>query len=174
MKTQLQSQLLEWNQKQVQYLTNIYHENVNNEDFWEYILELFLEDNKLEFATTWLMKHHYDNGYSLQEKQIISIYQHADQVEFWQAKLHLLQLVEMIQIPNVVLNEIDLFARKNFKEQQPFIKAFALYSLFILSKQIPEYRAEVREMCQLVLEEGKASTKARARKVIRELNKLEK
>lgn len=159
--------LEEWNGKQVEYLKTIYQERVNEELFFEELIELCTNEADLQKGTTWLIKYHYDQKKALPESLVNPFIRAALKSENWEAQLHFLQTLPYLIPEKKGLFSLDFFVRKCLKSEVKFVRAWAYQGFYELTKYIPEYKQECLLLCEEAMEKESASIKARVRKVLK-------
>lgn len=87
----------------------------------------------------------------------------------WEARLHALQCVRFVRVPDERFGEVERFARTGAEAREKFVRAWAMDALYRLSLHRPEMRAPVRRVLESALEnDPAASVRARVRRVLRE------
>lgn len=171
MKTNLKSKLKLWDGVHIEYLANLYNTDKTNEDFFENLVTICANEQDLQKTTTWLIKHHYDNGQTLPESLTERLLATCKSVENWEAKLHLLQLFPHFKLTDKSIIITEDFARKCLADNNKFVKAWAYNGLYELTKFIPELKTELEIICQRAMETESAAIKSKVRKIILALNK---
>lgn len=169
--TDLHQLLYEWKGTHVDYLISIYQSFIEDDGFLDTLIELYLSDKSLGRATTWLIKHHYDKGNRLAKDQILKILSAVNDLEHWESKLHVLQLVPHFQIDREISENIEPFVQASIQSEKKFVKAAAYTAYFEIVKNIPELRNELRLLCDRALETESASVKSKVRKIVKQLEK---
>ena len=169
--TDLLSKLRQWDGVRVEYLKELYIANSSSIDFFDKLVTICVNEQTLENAATWLIKHHYDNGRTLPEFLTERLLAGCKNLKNWEAKLHVLQI-----IPHVTLSEkstiiIDEFVRECLADNNKFVRAWAYNGFYVLTKYIPELKTELELICQRAMETESAAVKSRVRKIILALNK---
>lgn len=171
MKSQLIEDLLQWDGKHTDYLIDVYTRNAITPSFYKDLIVIISDQPKTQVASTWLIKHHYDQKNQLPDILITELLKSCDLLEEWGAKLHILQILPKVTIADNCLNAVDLFVRKCIKDKQKFVRAWGYQGLYEVSKSIPEYTDELKAMCNKALETESAAVKVRLRKILTLLNK---
>ena len=163
--------LQHWDGTHMEYLTDLYEQYHHDPTFFLSLLEITEENSSLQTATTWLIKHQYDQKQSLPQEIIDQLLTTSMQLDHWEAKLHILQLLPKVTIAQNTLNTVDQFVRKCLKDDTKFVRAWAYQGLYEVYKHIPEYEHELRLLCENALQTESAAIKARVRKVLAALDK---
>lgn len=67
MNSELNRKLKLWDGIHIEYITELYRANSSSLDFFENLVTICINEQDLQKTTTWLIKHHYDNGHTLSE-----------------------------------------------------------------------------------------------------------
>ena len=100
LETDLLSKLRLWDGVRVEYLKELYIANSSSIDFFDKLISICVNEQDLQNAATWLIKHHYDNGQTIPEFLAERLLIGCKYLENWKAKLHVLQI-----IPHVTLSK---------------------------------------------------------------------
>lgn len=158
-----------WDGKQTQYLIDIYQNQKNDPSFFKDLVGLTTTHQNLQTATTWLIKHHYDEKQTIDPVLIEQLLYTCPRLNHWEAKLHVLQLLPHFQLREAVLPYVEEMVRKGLTDKKKFVKTWSFQGLYELSKYIPEMKEEVLLRCQEAMEIESASVKARVRKILQKL-----
>jgi len=121
----------------------------------------------LQTAATWLLKRFQENGVSFSSAQIDNCLALLDQVTYWEAKLHLLQMLPEFVISADWQNTLYDILKKCLKDDNKFVRAWSYNGLFKLAQQHPQLRTEVAELLVRGQQEEAASVRARIRNIIK-------
>ncbi|TNE74131.1 hypothetical protein EP331_02690 [bacterium] len=163
-------ELNEWDGVHTEYLINIYKREASNLPFWTDLVTLCESNIELQKAITWLIKHHYDQKNKLPDELISALLKASNQLEQWESKLHVLQLLPLVSLPAAALSDIEMFVRNNLKSTNTFVKAWAYNGLYELVQHKPELKTEVKELFDVAMKTERASIKARVKKVLLKLD----
>ena len=166
---ELQDILQNWDGKHMGFLQQLYHSYVNEPDFFSALVEITISSKDLQAASTWLIKHHYDEGKQLKKADLATLYQGFPNLAGWEARLHILQILNRIKIEYSQLEAVDEFVRTNLNSENKFVKAWAYQGLFELCSYIPEYKNEVKLLCDNAMLTESAAVKSRVKKIIKAL-----
>jgi len=171
MNTDLKNKLKLWNGVHIEYLTELYRLNSSSLDFFESLVTICVNEQDFQKTTTWLIKHHYDNGLTLPKSLSERLLAACKNVESWEAKLHLLQLLPHFELTDKSIIITEDFARKCLSDKNKFVRAWAYNGLYELTKYIPELKSELEFICQRAMETESASIKSKVNKILLNLNK---
>ncbi len=169
--TNLLDGLKKWDGKHIKYLTKLYQTNSGDPSFPENLVAIIINEKDLQKTATWLIKHHYDNGQTLSPLLIEKLLKVCGNVDNWEAKLHLLQLLPHFKLTHNTLLSTENFVRACLNDSNKFVRAWTYNGLYELTKYIPELKTEVEFLCQRALETESAAVQARVRKILLELNR---
>jgi hypothetical protein len=171
MNTDLKSKLKLWDGIHIEYLKELYEVNSSSLDFFENLVTICVNEQDLQKTTTWLIKHHYDNGQTLPESITERLLTTCKNVENWEAKLHLLQLLPHFNLTKKSIITTDHFTRECLIDNNKFVRAWAYNGLYELTKYIPELITELEFICQRAMQTESAAIKSKVRKIILAVNK---
>ena len=112
MKTWLIEKLQAWDGKQSAYLEAIYQQHISEPTFLRDLVSLTNERIDLQVASTWLIKHHYDQKHILAEELVDKLIITFPKLNHWGAKLHMLQIVAFFPLNTDYLPYIEQLARQ--------------------------------------------------------------
>jgi hypothetical protein len=160
-----------WDGVHIEYLTKLYNAEKTNTYFFENLITICTIDKDLQIASTWLIKHHYDNGNTLPILDTDNLLNICTTLKNWEAKLHLLQLLPHFRLTNKTITLVDDFTRNCLTDNNKFVRAWAYNGLYELTKYLPEMKTELELICQKAMETESASIKAKVKKVLINLKK---
>lgn len=161
----LQQALLSWDGKSVSDIAAIYEGYSTNKNFTSYLIQL-LTDGSSQKGASWLLKRFFESGGSLSDGQISQVYSQLHCLEHWETKLHILQVISYMPVPELQKEQVEVFIRECLISDHKFVKAWAYSGFYELARQYPELQQEVMEFMQLALKDEPASVKARVRKLL--------
>lgn len=170
MQTLLQQALSDWEGKKVDKLKRIYQQQQDQPSFVEEILSL-LKSEAEQKAASWLLKYHLEQDNLLTDGQIITMTNGLEKVYNWESRLHLLQILPLVDIPKEAQLAVEDFVRGSLSSDNKFVRAWALQGMYELSRQRPELQREVYFLCEKAMQTEAASVKARVRKILVQLEK---
>lgn len=171
MKQSLIEKLNNWDGKESAYLTLLYQENINKEEFFINLVELTHENDDLQLGSTWLIKHHYDQKQRLSDNLTYRLILAFPLLKHWGAKLHMLQIIDLLPQDSTTLPYMEELSRKGLENKNKFVRAWSYQGLFEVSKHITEMQPEVLLLCREAMETESASIKSKVRKIIAALEK---
>lgn len=171
MKNELLESLQNWDGVHIDYVTNLYQTHCNAPSFFDDLIEIYTSKKDLQKVTTWLIKHHYDNGKTLPQTLTEQLAIVAPTVENWEAKLHILQLLPHFKLTDESFVKADDFVRQCLKDKNKFVKAWAYHGMYELSIYVPEMKEELEHLCNRAMETESASVKSKVKKVLLKLSK---
>lgn len=171
MNTKIIDNLKSWDGVHIEYLTNLYNIDKTNADFFENLVTICVNEQDLQKTTTWLIKHHYDNGQVLPKPLTEKLLTACNNVENWEAKLHLLQLLPHFELTEKSIIITEDFVRNCLTDKNKFVRAWAYNGLYELTKYIPELKTELEFICQRAMETESASIKSKVKKILLNLSK---
>ncbi|MBK7874011.1 MAG: hypothetical protein IPJ74_26855 [Saprospiraceae bacterium] len=167
----LKDALWGWDERSTAYLLEIYHSFAYQTDFISNLISICYAEKGLQNQATWLLKHHTENKHPIAPHDTRNLIKLAEILEFWGAKLHLLQILPFLKLEENDLPYLDPFIKDSIKSTNKFVRAWAYNGLYEMSKVLPELREEVRLTYEQALEIEAPSVKARIKKVLQAFNK---
>ncbi|MEM9679108.1 MAG: hypothetical protein AAF901_02190 [Bacteroidota bacterium] len=165
------SSLYTWDSVHTEHLINIYDTNVSGEPFFDDLISITNTHQDLQIATTWLIKHHYDQKQKLSEQQGNLLLGTILNFKAWEAKLHVLQILPFLSIPESHFILVEDFVRACLNDDVKFVRAWAYQGFYELTKYQPSYIPELKLLCDKALLTESASIKSRVKKVVKQLEK---
>ncbi len=164
----LLSELKGWDGKSADYLNSVYDRYSRQPDFLEMLI-VWMNDPSLQSGSTWLLKHHFDcDGEPLEQELTIQLYKNLPALEQWDARLHILQIMQHVPAPGRQANAIKIFLNRCLQDENKFVRAWAYSGFWELAQQHSRFRHEVESLLHDGLEkESAASIKARIRKCLK-------
>ena len=167
----LEHKLASWDGIHMEPLKSVYHEHLADSEFFNSLIVLTGKDPSLQDATTWLLKHHYDEKNNLSSQQINDLLKLSSTFESWPAKLHVLQMLPHIEVSENNFIAIDNFVRSCLKDDTKFVRAWAYQGLYQLYEFRPENKTELIALCEDAMNRESASIKSKVRKILAKLTK---
>lgn len=162
------SDIAAWDKKSVDVIIGIYNRYSVEPEFVAQIVSL-TPNEKLQSGSTWLLKHYLERHKQPIAKHLVeAIYLHLDKLSEWEAKLHVLQCIEYLPVPEIYKKGTELFVLENVNSEIKFVRAWAYSGYYQLAKQYPDLRQRVETLLTDALENDRAaSVKARIRKLFK-------
>ncbi len=156
-----------WDYKTTPAIRAIYGNYSKHPSFVKDIVHL-LGGVKTEVGASWLLKHHLDNkGEGLDEKLIDDVYASVTGLSHWGSRLHILQCISRMPIPEHHLENIEEFLRVCLQDTSKFVRAWTYSGIYALAEQYESYKEEAKEMIgEAAQDDPAASVRARCRKLI--------
>ena len=161
-----------WDGKHRDYLLKLYEKNITQANFFENLVEIYQQRTDLQVVSSWLIKHQYDLKKTISQELIDQVLEICNEVEHWEARLHILQLLPHWEIKEDLLLTVDDFVRKCLEDNNKFIRAWAFEGMFAVARYIPEYIPELKMLCQHALENESAAIKSKVRHIVKKIDKL--
>ncbi|NIB42821.1 hypothetical protein HBA55_24655 [Pseudomaricurvus alkylphenolicus] len=119
-------------------------------------------------GSSWLLKHHLENGGSLEVQQRAELIKQLLPMDDWQSQLHLLQCLPYVTFPARQKKKVERFLRGCLGSENKFVRTWSYNGFYLLADQFPEYREEAQQFLQMALRDEAASVKARIRNIIKQ------
>jgi len=155
-----------WDGKSATALQSTYERHSDDEDFLATILE-HIADVELQRAATWLLKRHLEAGNSLSPGDSRAILGVLSDQEHWESRLHLLQCLPYLDIPEDQSAGLEQFLDSCLESDNKFLRAWAYNGFNELALRLPSYRDEVNLMLARAVESEAASVRARIRNILK-------
>lgn len=127
----------------------------------------YLQQIELEKGASWLLKKHLENDNKLSAVEVTQIMKLLSQLQHWETKLHILQLLPYLTIKKADKKKLEYFLRACLPEQNKFVRAWTYNGFYLLAKQHREYQSETEELLKMGLRDESASIKARIRNILK-------
>lgn len=171
MKARLIEVLGAWDGTHTNYLGQVYQTSCSDPSFADTLTQICLEHPQLQIAATWLLKHAIEQTKDTSAEAVSELLKHWRQIDTWQVKLHLLQILPLIKLTEDILIDTEDFARSCLKDENKFVRTWAYQGLYEVSRHIPGLKREVSYLCERGMETESAAVKARIRKIREQLRK---
>ena len=134
----------------------------------EGILRVWIDcigDPELESGASWLLKHWIEAGREIQSADQHKLLTRLNAVTAWQARLHLLQILEFLLIPEDLQETVASFCNESILSTNKFVRAWGYSGMVTLAKRWPSYTASALDAIKIGENEDAASVRARVRKI---------
>jgi len=168
-KNDLSKELSKCDRKHTDHLIEIYQNNQGKPEFLDKIIDVYVSCDDLEHSTTWLIKHFIDNGTKLSQTQADKVLANISKLDFWESKLHILQITPKINLTLKNAKLIEPSVNTMMKSDKKFVKAAAYEAYFEIVKLIPELRNEFTILCENALETESASIKSKVKRILKQI-----
>ncbi|MDE0138271.1 MAG: hypothetical protein OXM57_07155 [bacterium] len=158
----LSEEIASWDGKSSAILQLTYQCHSDEDGFLATVLE-HISDVALQRAATWLLKRHLEDGNSLSVAACRAVFRGLSVQEHWEAKLHILQCLPYVDIPEDDIVGLEQFLDACLESERKFVRAWAYNGFNELALRFPRYREEVDAMLARAGESESASVRARIR-----------
>ncbi|MCQ3804119.1 MAG: hypothetical protein OXC98_07770 [bacterium] len=162
----LLEEIASWDNKSATALQSTYERHGDEEDFLATILD-HIADVELQRAATWLLKRHLELGNSLSPGGSRGILRALSDQEHWVSKLHVLQCLPYLDIPEDESIGLEQFLDSCLESDNKFLRAWAYNGFNELALRFPRYREEVDRMLTRAGDSEAASVRARIRNILK-------
>ncbi len=122
-------------------------------------------DGKMQTAATWVLKWLGERHVRLSKSQTQEVIRLLRSVTHWEARLHLLQLINGLEIPPRNGTSLHRILKENLNDDNKLIRAWSYNGLFVLGEQISSFRNQVGELLNKAQHDPAASVRARVRQI---------
>lgn len=123
------------------------------------------DEAKFQAAATWLLKRFQEGRASFSSTHVVDILNLFNHVTYWEARLHLLQMLPEFTIPATQKELLHRVLLDGLNDTNKFVRAWSYQGLASLAEQYDEFRAEVIGLLEVAQQEEAASVKARIRNI---------
>jgi len=162
----IQDELAAWDGKSAHHIGKIYNNYNNKVVFLHNVIELMAQA-KCQKAASWLLKHHLENDNKINLPETQSVFKLLHTLDHWESKLHVLQSLPFLNIPNDYKTALEHFLRDCLTQTNKFIRAWAYNGFYELAKQYPEYEEETRLFFDMAMRDEAPSVRARIRNIMK-------
>lgn len=167
MASSLNGELAAWDGKDTVFLEGLFQENQDDRGFLQSLVAA-CNTQDLQRGATWLLKRHFDNkGAPLSQKQTNAHIGQFAGFEDWQAKLHVLQYLEHLDLADDAETPLSGFLNETLQSDQKFVRAWTYWGLAVLAQRFPDRARKTRQLLtEAQTRETAASVKVRIRKAL--------
>ncbi|MDN3688122.1 hypothetical protein [Cyclobacterium jeungdonense] len=165
----LKEAFLQWDGTHTAYLKNLYQENREDPSFIPITLSLFETEAAVEVSSSWVLKHHVDQGGTLSPDQVAQLLNKLDGLRFWESRLHLLQVIPKVALTAAQAEHLEPTVRSLLSSERAFVKAAAFAAYFEIVELFPELKNEFRLLCEDSLDKVSASVRVKIRRILKHL-----
>ena len=162
----LSEEIASWDGKSAATLQSIYEHHCAEEDFLATILA-HIADVEMQRAATWLLKKHLGTEHSLTAADGRAIFGALSVQEHWESKLHILQCLPYLEIPESERAGLEQFLEVCLESDNKFVRAWAYSGFNELSLRFPRYRERVDGMLARASASEAPSVRARIRNILK-------
>ncbi|WFE90296.1 hypothetical protein K1718_02790 [Roseibium porphyridii] len=166
----LRTILSAWDGKDTGKLEALFESERANPVFVQALVGL-CEIEDCQRSATWLLKRHFDlKGPPLPEDLTRQHLGLLAKISHWEAKLHVLQYFEKLQLSLAPYGELEGFVETGTRSDNKFVRAWAYYGLAVLALSYPEMIDRVRNILTDARDvETAGSVRVRIRKALEKL-----
>lgn len=147
-------------------LTEIYWHYQDSKDFEQELIKS-LKHEKLQGAASWMLKHHLEQGFMLRPKLVNKVFAQLQNQAHWEAQLHLLQCLPMVDIPVDSVSEVMEFLDNNLTNSNKLVRAWVYNGIHEIAKANIEYLPKAKALFMQALESDVPSVQARIRNIVK-------
>lgn len=147
-------------------LTGVYQHFSDLKHFEKHLVACLVE-NDSHRAASWVLKHHLEQGFLLSDKHTKTVLLAYLDMEHWEARLHILQSIGFLMIPDALTNALYSQLRHQLSDKNKFIRAWTYNALHELAQQQADFQNDVNELLKIAMKEEAPSVTARIRKILK-------
>jgi hypothetical protein len=158
--------LLEFDGKNTQTLLSIAGSFCREENYAACLLALLSEGRPNHHdGSSWLLKHHLENGAHLDERETALLTQKLTHLQNWQAQLHICQLVQYLSLTENQVQKVAAWLHPLLTHNRPFLRAWSVSALVDMSHQHKSIKAAAETALAAAKQDSAASVRARVKKL---------
>lgn len=167
----LMADITDWKSSTAAAMLSVYSKYSNDSRFIKTLIEA-LTIPACQRAASWLIKHYLEDKQHNQPHHFSaefcnSFYASVSVLQHWEAKLHILQCMEKINIPEHQKQNVYSFLQQCATSDNKFVRAWAYSGLQVFASRFTDVEANVYEQLKSAYESEKAaSVKVRLRKAL--------
>jgi len=165
----LKDKLLSWNEKQVDFLIDIYNANLKNSSFIRDIVQIYSSSDELEHSTSWIIKYHVENGHTLKSDHLEKILSKINKLNHWGSQLHVLQIISKISLTKEQAQFIEPCIIELLQSENKFVRAAAYEAYFKIVQLFPNRSNKFRTTCEEALDKESAAVKVKIKRILTQL-----
>jgi hypothetical protein len=123
------------------------------------------DDPRIQVRATWLLKRLAEEKIAFSDNQLVAIFDSVSTLAYWEARLHVCQLLGHVKIPKGCERKVAGFLERSVTENNKFLRAWAYSGFCELARQRPEYREYALEHLDRADTDKSAAVKARVRNI---------
>lgn len=162
----IEQDLSNWDGKSATDIQGLYDARHREPDFADAIIELSFV-LAFEKGATWLLKAWLEDGNTLEQSKISKIYESLSQLEHWEAKLHLLQIIPFMPVTEADKENVYNFLKTTLTSQNKFVRAWSYNGFYEISRQHSKYLNETKQYFEMAMRDEAPSVKARIRNIMK-------
>ena len=126
-----------------------------------------IADARTQTAATWILKRLQELGIILTAAQTLSVFRLLRNVSGWEARLHLLQMLDSLEIPSRNSAQLLKLLAEFLDDENKLIRAWSYNGLFVVGEQHQKHRRAIAVSLQAAQSDDAASVRARIRRICR-------
>lgn len=160
----LAAAIASWDGRSADDIATVYKEFSGQQGFSESLPRL-LQVKELQAGASWLLKAWLEQGGRLNDRDTASFFQSLQQLQHWNARLHSLQCLAYLAIPDDCEISLERYLRQHLTHENKFVRAWAYNGFALLSNKNPDYREQAEALFEMAMRDEAASVKARIRQI---------
>jgi len=160
----IESDILHWDGKSADDIRAIHNQYRGDKNYIIQLTEI-ISNKELRTGATWLLKVAFESGAVMSKEDAHRIIDNLGELDFWQQKLHILQIFEFIPIGVEQKSSVERFLRVCLSDDNKLVRAWAYSGFYYLARQHQEFRKEAMQFFEMALRDEAASVKARVNKL---------
>ncbi|WP_250658093.1 hypothetical protein [Alkalimarinus coralli] len=162
----IEQKIVAWDGKSSADIKAVYDTHHTETNFADRIIDLSCS-KACEKGATWLIKAWLESGNGFGQSHIDRVYESLNQLEYWEAKLHVLQCIPFMPIPEAEIKNLHHFLQRALTDRNKFVRAWSYNGFYELSRQYPEYLNETKQHFEMAMRDEAPSVKARIRNIMK-------
>lgn len=163
----LATAIASWDGRSADDIAAVYQKYSGQRGFSKSLLKL-LQVEELQAGASWLLKAWLEKGGRLSKQDTGSFFHSFYVFQHWSARLHGLQCLPYLDVPDVEEKSLERFLRQQLTHENKFVRAWAYNGFALLSRKNPEFRQETELLFEMAMRDEAASVKARIRQIRKE------
>lgn len=158
----LAAAIAKWDGKSADDIAAVYSKFSNQRGFSKSLVN-HLHVAELQAGASWLLKAWLADGGQLSARDTAVLFQSLSGLQHWSARLHGLQCLAYLTIPDASEKPLERFLRQHLTHENKFVRAWAYNGFALLSRKNPDFSKEAESLFEMALRDEAASVKARIR-----------
>ena len=167
----IEIEIAAWDGKSADYIAAIFSSHHKQPKFVDTLIKL-AEITSYQKGATWLLKAWLEDGNKLNKNQVKKIYRHLENLEHWEARLHMLQCLPFMPIGEDEKKSVEAYLRTTLTDSNKFVRAWTYNGFYELAKEHPEFRNETKQFFEMAMKDESASVKARIRNLLKKVSNI--
>ncbi|MEO1081045.1 MAG: hypothetical protein AAFY29_15915 [Pseudomonadota bacterium] len=163
-RTALANAIASWDGKTTSDLEQTGSRFARQRDYMEELAAM-AADPELQRGSTWLVLNALKTGSVLDAQRENALLDALPLLDDWQSRLHLLQCLQYLEIPERRSREVEGFVRRCLAASNKFVRAWAYSGFHELALRFPSYKEEAAQIITMALKDEAPSVKARIRQL---------